>query len=160
RASPRPVSPSFTLGVPEFAGLSAGAACGVGSVTASGSRTGPRDAGSGAGARRGTQQPMSPPGVWARGATPRERRGVFGSPRSDRPRRHRSVGSRDAHEEWCRFWRRKAGGVSRAWPGTPRVLWRNMRLRTLASLAPLFAAPLAHAQAPGEVQPVVVAPVV
>lgn len=35
-----------------------------------------------------------------------------------------------------------------------------MRLRTLASLAPLFAAPLAHAQAPGEVQPVVVAPVV
>ena len=35
-----------------------------------------------------------------------------------------------------------------------------MRLRTLASIAPLFAAPLAHAQAPGEVQPVVVAPVV
>jgi opacity protein-like surface antigen len=35
-----------------------------------------------------------------------------------------------------------------------------MRLRTLVSLAPLFAAPLAHAQAPGEVQPVVVAPVV
>jgi hypothetical protein len=35
-----------------------------------------------------------------------------------------------------------------------------MRLRSLASLAPLFAAPLAHAQAPGEVQPVVVAPVV
>jgi outer membrane protein with beta-barrel domain len=35
-----------------------------------------------------------------------------------------------------------------------------MRLWTLASLAPLFAAPLAHAQAPGEVQPVVVAPVV
>lgn len=35
-----------------------------------------------------------------------------------------------------------------------------MRLWTLASFAPLFAAPLAHAQAPGEVQPVVVAPVV
>jgi opacity protein-like surface antigen len=35
-----------------------------------------------------------------------------------------------------------------------------MRLWTLASIAPLFAAPLAHAQAPGEVQPVVVAPVV
>jgi opacity protein-like surface antigen len=35
-----------------------------------------------------------------------------------------------------------------------------MRLPTLVSLAPLFAAPLAHAQAPGEVQPVVVAPVV
>ena len=35
-----------------------------------------------------------------------------------------------------------------------------MRLWTFASLAPLFAAPLAHAQAPGEVQPVVVAPVV
>ncbi len=35
-----------------------------------------------------------------------------------------------------------------------------MRFGTLASLAPLFAAPLAHAQAPGEVQPVVVAPVV
>jgi hypothetical protein len=33
-----------------------------------------------------------------------------------------------------------------------------MRLRTLASIAPLFAAPLAHAQAPGEVQPVGVAP--
>lgn len=30
-----------------------------------------------------------------------------------------------------------------------------MRLWTLASFAPLFAAPLAHAQAPGEVQPVV-----
>jgi opacity protein-like surface antigen len=36
----------------------------------------------------------------------------------------------------------------------------SMRLWTLASLAPLFAAPLAHAQAPGEVQPIVVAPVV
>jgi len=35
-----------------------------------------------------------------------------------------------------------------------------MRLPTLVSLAPLFAAPLAHAQAPGEVQPVVIAPVV
>jgi predicted component of type VI protein secretion system len=35
-----------------------------------------------------------------------------------------------------------------------------MRLWTLASIAPLFAAPLAHAQAPGEVQPVFVAPVV
>jgi opacity protein-like surface antigen len=35
-----------------------------------------------------------------------------------------------------------------------------MRFWTLASVAPLFAAPLAHAQAPGEVQPVVVAPVV
>src|SRR5262252_3536684 len=35
-----------------------------------------------------------------------------------------------------------------------------MRPWTLASLAPLFAAPLAHAQAPGDVQPVVVAPVV
>ena len=32
-----------------------------------------------------------------------------------------------------------------------------MRLWTLASFAPLFAAPLAHAQAPGEVQPIVVA---
>lgn len=31
-----------------------------------------------------------------------------------------------------------------------------MRLLTLAAFAPLFAAPLAHAQAPGEVQPVVV----
>jgi hypothetical protein len=35
-----------------------------------------------------------------------------------------------------------------------------MRFWTLASFAPLFAAPLAHAQAPGEVQPIVVAPVV
>lgn len=35
-----------------------------------------------------------------------------------------------------------------------------MRFWTVASFAPLFAAPLAHAQAPGEVQPVVVAPVV
>jgi opacity protein-like surface antigen len=35
-----------------------------------------------------------------------------------------------------------------------------MRFGTLASIAPLFAAPLAHAQAPGEVQPIVVAPVV
>src|SRR6476619_6294526 len=35
-----------------------------------------------------------------------------------------------------------------------------MRLWTVASFAPLFAAPLAHAQAPGEVQPVVIAPVV
>ncbi len=35
----------------------------------------------------------------------------------------------------------------------------DMRLWTLASLAPLFAAPLAHAQAPGEVQPVGAAPV-
>jgi opacity protein-like surface antigen len=35
-----------------------------------------------------------------------------------------------------------------------------MRFWTLASFAPLFIAPLAHAQAPGEVQPVVVAPVV
>ena len=52
----------------------------------------------------------------------------------------------------CGFWRRPLFAVSTLLAGTPRVTWTGMRLWTLASLAPLFAAPIAHAQAPGDVQ--------
>lgn len=62
----------------------------------------------------------------------------------------------------CDVGSRDASGATFPALGLARRVYsgQDMRLWTLASLAPLFAAPLAHAQAPGEVQPVVVPPVV
>lgn len=64
---------------------------------------------------------------------------------------------------WVRACDRSAASVSQVWPGTRRGPEPGMQFRTLVFLlTPMFVAPLAHAQAPGEgaAQSVVAAPAI